>query len=448
MVSILPSARTPGELISADVGQALQGILPQAVSQGFQRGMGLNAIDQLQADLAASGGDINKMLPALAKAYTLNPNLERSGLGQTFMQQAKTGRAFPNAAGLPGGLGSTQPQGMSSPGQLPAATTFANEQEKPLQQSTFATPSPFNVMTAQDMDQEAQRYATAVQDPNAYNTRINQLQGLNDIATTQRQSLEDAALKAGVNPGDLPRFMVVNKGLDPRNPSEWAQQGIRNFKDVKNSDDALKRSFIPGADNALLGMDRQKALKRLEGPVKNNQARGLEQFDREYLAENYLTPTEIESLYHPITPRLDKAISQMPRGLFPAQKKKTWGDVSDVFTGKADLKGTPFVSYEEALEKAPQQLETMQHNLADFFLKNVDKDTSLSALTEKIWDTRDYDWRQFGPALNEARQKGLKLEPFQERELANVETQPPIQSLPALFQDFGNRIMPFIRGSK
>lgn len=445
MVSILPSARTPGDLISADVGRALQDVLPQAVGKGFERGRGLNAIDQLQAELAASGGDINKMLPALAKAYTLNPNLERSGLGQTFMQQAKTGRAFPNASGLPGGLGSQSAAQGVSPSSAPMQSpTQENTQPK----SDFATPSPFNVMTSQDMDQEAQRYATAVQDPNAYNTRINQLQGLNDIATTQRQGLEDAALKAGVNPGDLPRFMVVNKDLDPRNPSEWAQQGIRNFKDVKNSDDALERAFIPGADNALLGMDRQKALKRLQGPVQNNQKRGLEQFDREYLAKNYLTPTEIESLYHPITPRLDKAISQIPKGLFPAQKKNTWGDVSDVFTGKADLKGSPFVSYEEALEKAPQQLETMQHNLADFFLKNVDKDTSLSALAEKIWDTRDYDWRQIGPALNEARQKGLKLEPFQERELANVETQAPIQSLPALFQDFGNRIMPFIRGSK
>lgn len=448
MVSILPSARTPGDLISADVGRALQGVLPGAIQQGFQRGMGLNAIDQLQADLASSGGDINKMLPALAKAYTLNPNLERSGLGQTFLQQAKTGRAFPDAAGQPGGLGSLQSQGMPSQGQASTASIPANEQQQPIQQSAFATPSPFNVMTAQDMDKEAQRYATAVQDPNAYSTRLNQLQGLNDAATSQRQALEDAAIKANVKPEDLARFMVVNSNLDPRNPSQWAQEGIRNFKAVKNSDDALRTAFIPGVSNALLGMDRQKALKRLEEPVQNNKARGLEQFDREYLAENYLTPTEIESLYHPITPKLDKAISQLPRGLFPAQKKASWGDVLDVFTKPTDLTRSPFISYEEALEKAPERLQTMQSNLADFFLKNIDKDTSLSALAEKIWDTRDYDWRQFAPAIKEARQKGLQLEPFQERELANVSTSAPMQSLPALFQDFGRRYLPLLRGAK
>ncbi len=91
MVSILPSERTPFDVIGKDVGRALQGVLPGAVQQGFQRGQGLGAIDQLQEALGAAGGDINKILPALAKAYTMNPNLERSGLGQQYLQQAKAG---------------------------------------------------------------------------------------------------------------------------------------------------------------------------------------------------------------------------------------------------------------------------------------------------------------------------------------------------------------------
>lgn len=86
MVSILPSHRTPWDVIGADIGRAMERTLPGAVQQGFKRQTGLNAIEQLQKDLEASGGDINKQLPALAKAYTLNEGLERSGLGQKFLE--------------------------------------------------------------------------------------------------------------------------------------------------------------------------------------------------------------------------------------------------------------------------------------------------------------------------------------------------------------------------
>jgi hypothetical protein len=87
------------------MGQQLGHTLPQVMQQRGQREMGLNAIDQLQAGLQQSGGDINKILPLLAKAYTLNPNLERSGLGQQFMQQAQRqqgSKEFPvGGAGMP-----------------------------------------------------------------------------------------------------------------------------------------------------------------------------------------------------------------------------------------------------------------------------------------------------------------------------------------------------------
>ena len=105
MVSILPNERSPFEMIGKDVGKALQGVLPGAVQQGYARGQGLGAIDQLQEALGAAGGDINKILPALAKAYTMNPNLERSGLGQQYLQQARAGNAVnPVNAAIQGGM--------------------------------------------------------------------------------------------------------------------------------------------------------------------------------------------------------------------------------------------------------------------------------------------------------------------------------------------------------
>lgn len=441
-VSILPSERTPWDVIGRDAGRALQQVLPGAVQQGFQRQQGLNAIDQLQDALGKAGGDINQILPALARAYTLNPALERSGLGQQYLQQSRVGQAY----GMPP-QGSAQPKQGILTSQQNAPIQGQSEQTQP-KQTAFATPGPFNVMTKDEMDAESRRFAQVTGDPNNYNVRFNQLQAQNDAATAQRNALEQAALKADVKPGDLPRFMVVNSHLDPRNPSEWAQNAIRNFSDVKNNDNALRRAFIPGVNNALMGTNREEALKRLEGPVQDNAKRGLEQEDRQYLASEYVTPTEIELLYHPQTPKLEKAIESFPKGIFPAQKKASWGDIGQFFKGKLPTsKTTPFVSYEEALEKDPQGLKVMQDRLANFFLKNVDEQTSLLGIRDKLWDKKDYDWRQIAPAIRQAEEMGLKLEPFQIRELATLQTQAPIQSLPDLFKDLA-RIPAVMRGAK
>lgn len=93
MVSILPSERSPWEAISKAVGQGLSQTLPQAAMQRSQRETGMSAIDQLQRDLEASGGDITKMLPAVMKAYTMNPSLERSGIAEKLIPLAQRSAA-------------------------------------------------------------------------------------------------------------------------------------------------------------------------------------------------------------------------------------------------------------------------------------------------------------------------------------------------------------------
>lgn len=92
MTTILPAERGPWDVISKSLGQSLENSLPQDI----QRRQGLDAVSQLQQQLAQSGGDMTKMLPALMRAYTLNPSLERSGLGQKAMEMAEAGK-FPGA---------------------------------------------------------------------------------------------------------------------------------------------------------------------------------------------------------------------------------------------------------------------------------------------------------------------------------------------------------------
>lgn len=108
MTTILPSARTPFEAIMEQVGSGLSQTLPAAMQRRGERQQGLTAIDQLQSDLASSGGDLTKMIPAIARAYTLNPSLERSGIAEKLipLAQRKTG-----ATEFPAGGGKNNTQG-------------------------------------------------------------------------------------------------------------------------------------------------------------------------------------------------------------------------------------------------------------------------------------------------------------------------------------------------
>lgn len=416
MVSILPSG-TPGSLISADVGRALQSVLPQALNQGYQRGMGLNAIDQLQQDLAASGGDISKMLPSLARAYTLNPNLERSGLGQFAMQQSKVNRAFPEKTN--------------------ASSPQISENAK-----GNALPSPFNIQTSEDIDRASEEYARAINDPAGYNTRQSQLNNLNQIANAQRGELEEAAKGYGVSPEDVAKFMIAGKDFDTRNVPEWLEKTNQKFKEYKNNLAKLNRAFLPGIGNALLGQNRDKALKNIEPTVKDLVDQGYEDDVRTFLANEYLSPTEIENAIRPLTPEKNKAISKLPKGKFPAHKT----EALDIFSLKPPLK-YPLGSFEEAQITHPKELEKMQSDLSNFFLKNIDENTALLPMVNKIWEDKDYDWQQFGPAIQQAVSEGLKLSPRQKTELTDIETQPPRQSLPDIFKSW-DRIIQYFRGNK
>lgn len=429
MTTILPAERTSFEAIMNQIGHGLSQTLPQAAMQRSQRETGLSAIDQLQKQLQNSNGDINQMLPALAKAYTLNPGLERSGLGQTFMQQAKVNRAYPQ-----------QGQGQSVHDNQQNQNSSENPNE--FQQANNAIPSPFNIFTGGDIDKASEQYARDINDADGYSKRQAQLNNLNQIAEQQRSVLEDAALKGNVSPEDLPRFMIAGSKFDPRNPSRWVDQTKQEFKKVKSNLDQLERTFIPGLGQGLLGQNRAQALKNLQKPVENLVKQGYEDDAREQMAENYMSPSEIEETIRPLTNQKLKAIEKLPNGSFPAHKTEGL----DIFSTKPALK-YPLGTFEEAQITHPKELEKMQNELSDFFLKNVDKNTALLPLRDKIWEEKDYDWQQFSPAIEQAIQKGLKLTDRQQTEMADISTQPPRQSLPDIFKSM-DRVIQYFRGNK
>lgn len=450
MVSIIPSARSPWDVIGSQIGANVSQNLPGAIEKGYERGLGLSALEKAERALkeGITEEGINRPLNPyeiamqFAKVGANNPALERAlgPLMQTAMQEATVNRAFPQGAGSNQQLPAIQGQAPKDQSQQGLEEPFKGALAVG-QQSGFATPSPFNIMTPEEIVQEGQRYAQAVRNPNAAAMREQQLRNQNESATQQRKDLEDAALKTQeVTPAELPRFMQVGKKFDPRNPSEWLQNTQREYAKVKANDKKIQTQFIPGIGQALMGQNRQEALKRLQ-PVSQEQKKlGLEEDTRKYYQDQYMSPVEIEEQFRPLTPMKEKEIKKLPMGLFPHESEITFE------RGFPENKKS-MISYEEALEKAPKELEIMQNQLADFFLKNVDDDTSLSVLSNKIWQDKDYDWRQLGPAIREAQNKGLKLTDRQSTELADIESNPPMQSLPDIFRDL-SRIPSYLRGNK
>lgn len=451
MVSVLPSARSPFDLIGEMTGNALNQSLPQAVQQGYQRQLGLNALDQAQNEIQNAGNDPFKMALAFAKAVATNPALERSAgtLFDTALRQATLNRAFPGQEGQQENKPQMLPQ-LASNAALMGQNIQPQNVQHPIAQSpnvrsgasNFIMPSPFNIFSPDQMQQEATRYAQALRDPQAYDQRYNQLQKANEQALGQREYLESFALKSGVSPEDLPMFMRIASKFNPNNPTEWAIQSKREWDKEKNNFDKLDRAFIPGLGSGLLGRNRKETLDNMKGTVNDLVKAGFEQEVRKKLADNYLTPTEIGELIYPITDKQKKGIKSINKGIFPFNAGQTILE-----KGFPETKQSPFISYEEALERAPQEMQTMQNTLSNFFKENTNEQTSLLALRDKLIKEKDYDWRQFGPAIRQAIEEGLTLTPQQNAELTDIDTQPPYDSLGDIFKDM-DRVVKFMRGNR
>ena len=212
----MPSARSPWHVIDQAIGNQISQNLPGAVQQGFQRQQGLNAIDQLQHDLGQSGGDISKILPALARAYTLNPTLERSGLGQEFLKNQAQGM-YPGALGSAGNANvSSTPTGQTQVDPNIVSPIAASTQQ------TQPSEAQKGKQTAQNVDAIANQYLGEMR-PDLLNP-VTQYGAINTFDSAVKQDLtpdEDSRLRQQLmdkykNPN------VVNSVIDR------VREGIKN----------------------------------------------------------------------------------------------------------------------------------------------------------------------------------------------------------------------------
>jgi len=148
MVSVLPPKRGFVNAISDAMSQ-FGANAPQLLEERFQTQRGLSAIDQLQKDLAASGGDMTKMLPALMRAQTLNKAMERSGLGTKALELAGMGQFGPALEDVskpqPTVAGATQQQPNSRIPDQNIIDPISRETQEPQPETARERSSPYDI---------------------------------------------------------------------------------------------------------------------------------------------------------------------------------------------------------------------------------------------------------------------------------------------------------------
>jgi hypothetical protein len=231
------------------------------------------------------------------------------------------------------------------------------------------------------------------------------------------------------------------------NPEDWARATKRDFDSYRTNKDQLETAFVPGFFTGLVKgpKAREDSLKNLTKPVKALVDQGFEQQVRKKLASEYLSPTEIEEVIHPLTPEVNKALKNAPSAPFFEENRLFEPTPGGAFGGILEKRGIK--TFEEVSKKNPQIINQMNKNLGKWLRQNVTETTPLSVIRHRLVKEKGYDWRQFGPALDLAIKDGLKLSEAQGAELSEINTQPPRDSLSEIFSDWPRAIQ-YLRGNK
>jgi hypothetical protein len=458
MVSIIPgNARTAADLTGQQTANAIQQNVQPQLNQMYQRQRGYSAIDRLQQDLASANGDMSKILPAIARAYTDNPNLERSGIAEHAIKigMAKTSE---NAA-VPGDQQQSQaqprnrepeqstyqpqqltgflgqqgqqnfptnigPQG--GPGQAPQAATTGQKQPlldrqgkideaRRVQKQNNAAGIPTTLKEAMA------EVSLAEQDKKVYNTEV-------DAELAQRIEAQDTYGDKAVKylEGKFPEATDEMKAIFQKKGEEASKRG--------DSQAEINRYLAKEADkfkNAISNVNVDLDAPRLQntfqralnGTYKNleqagNDARsslqpildlGLYDTARKMLAKKGYGIEESESIIHPLNVESNSILSQTPK----IEIKKT--------LGKAP--GQPGLGI--SFDRPQVDLNEIKSTLSE--LKKADPNFSL-VLARKAFEDKGYNWREFKDALNEMQKEGFKLEDDQEIQKGYLNT-PPLNLL-------------------
>ena len=476
-VTILPSSRTPWDLIGAQIGQNVQQVLPGAVQQGYNRGQlqnSLDAIKSISKDPNASQLDITL---AAIKAGAGIPGSERY-LAQLIPLLSKQAEAAKTQnIQYPGEDPTIQPQaqGISTQGQQPPGFMQSPGQPQQDQQNAFF---PTNIGPQGGPGQVPQAATSGTKQPLlSTSERIAESKKLskqltdNGILTTPREALEmvdknedDKKLRNAEIDTELDQRITGQKTYGTkavnylRNAFPKPKEGEPSFitdemeaifakkgeeaSTTGKSEAEIDRYLANEAKNfrnAVVNVEKSISAPRLLdhiGKAFNNNFKdfneaasdirghlepllkeGLFDTARNLLSKHGYGPEEIEAIIHPLSVQSDSILNQLP-----------------------SVKG--FSGFRDRASHINPQ------NVKDALLQMRKADPNFSLLlARKGFEDKGYDWRDFKNAFNQLinETKDLEINPFpltddQKIQSGMLDT-PPLSTLETILKglDLGGR---------
>lgn len=384
--------------IGNEVGQSLRQGLSQGLETGMQRGMLKQAL-----------GDLSN-LPQGATAFDLAKSLISATAGIPGAERY-VGQLFP--------LLLNQMQTKPPEGQATAALpeTFGEGGEVPSPQGL--TPAKKGYLSSAPLTQPQKlQFAESLKSQN-----IPLDQGLQMAETISRgseealQHIQSNLLAQGISQNELPyatqiaQILSNREGIaDPNELIKRTKSAVDEFRQLDNvtvpsTGTAIAKLGVGGLIPALLtgGESRSQILNRLNPLIKSLSDKGYEPILQEKLARQGLSPTEVQE--------------QIFMAKHPEDYKR----------------------FESSVKRFPPPSKNESKNLdniEEFLTKNAENGVPLLSIRHKLWKDKGYDWRMVSEAFKSARQKGLKLNQYQEKELAEL-SNPPRESLVDIFKDWG-----------
>jgi len=339
------------------------------------------------------------------------------------------------------------PGGMpSSPGTIPAGAQPASAPRGGVEDivapggapTTRPTPRGYNpkiaqfaMLTKSSYEDAARMFSGLTEaqiDAEIQNVELQKAKQLSDFAASKLPQMSQ---------DDLNQFMRIGAKYQGMAPEDWFRATKRDHQKLQNVENSVKNANIPGIVSGLFrGPNyREQALKKLQTVMKPMVDLGEEMKARSILAEQDLSPAEIEMVVKPLKGTAVSNVYALPKA--PYREEEFFRDMF----ADPDKPNYDFVKKEN-----PKIIADMTNKYSDFLAKNVDSKVSLLGLREKLRREKDIDWRHFWDMLELAQSKGLVLSAEQEAELGSLQNA-PLDSLPYIFQGWG-RWVDYIKGKK
>lgn len=452
MVSILPSARTPWDVIGSQIGQNLHETLPGAVQQGYNRGQLQNSLSEIQKIAGNQDSSPLDITLAAMKAGAGIPGSERylGALIPELVKFAEARRA--QNVQLPGenqGQRQREPMEQNIQGQVQQLPQFLN---KPQQENKFfpsnigAQESPGNLpqpattgqvvplLTPSEKRKEAKRLSQESTKQGIPLTPVQALEEVNKSEEDKRlhnQSVENerkqrVASQENYGEKAIKALEKVHSGATDEQKAIFGKKG-EEAASRGDSEAEIDRYLAKEAvkfKNAMVNTEKDMSAPRLHnmiGRAANGTYKDLKQagddlrshlkplldlglYDtaRNLLSNQGYGPEERDAIINPLNERANIALNRIP-------------SVKKIF--KPGLGG----SY----SNEPVNLNNIKEGLLE--LKKADPNFSLP-LARKAFEDKNYDWRSFKDALNELESEGFKLEDDQQSQRGILDT-PPLSSL-------------------